>query len=219
MSKRVGIVLSGCGVKDGSEIHEAVITLLHVDKNGATPVFLAPNIDQQDVIDHLKQTPQNEKRNVLAESARIARGNIKPLENFDIREIDAVIFPGGFGAAKNLCTYAKDGRNLKVLAPVEKLIKEVHKAKKTIGDICIAPVLVAKVLGPDFKVKVTIGNDPSVAKDIESFGAKHENARVDEIVVDEINKVVTTPAYMLAQRISEVEAGISKLVKKVLELS
>lgn len=218
MAKRVGIVLSGCGVKDGSEIHESVLTLLYVDKNGATPVFLAPDMDQTDVVDHLKEVVMNQKRNMLVEGARIARGNIKPLENFDISQIDALIFPGGFGAAKNLCSYAKDGRNLKVLPQVEKLIKSVHKAKKPIGAICIAPVLIAKVLGPDFKVKVTIGMDKNTAADIESFGAKHQNARVDEIVVDEVNKIVTTPAYMLAERISQAEAGISKLVKKIIDL-
>lgn len=218
MAKRVGIVLCGCGVKDGSEIHEAVLTLLHVDKNNATPVFLAPAADQADVVDHSKEVTVNQKRNMLVEAARIARGNIKPVENFDSNQIDALIFPGGYGVAKNLCTYAKDGRNFKVLPQIEALIRTVHKAKKPIGAICIAPVLIAKVLGPDFKVKVTIGTDTATAKDIESFGAKHQSARVDEIVVDEVNKVVTTPAYMLAQRISEAEAGISKLVKKVIEL-
>ncbi len=218
MAKKVGIVLCGCGVKDGSEIHEAVLTLLYVDKNGAIPIFLAPNTDQSDVVDHSKEVIMNQKRNMLVEAARIARGNIRPVENFDTTQIDALIFPGGYGVAKNLCSYAKDGRNFKVLPQIETLVKSVHKAKKPIGAICIAPILIAKVLGPDFKVKVTIGTDINTAKDIESFGAKHQSAKVDEIVVDDTNKVVTTPAYMLAQRISEAEAGISKLVKKVLEL-
>lgn len=217
--KKIGVVLSGCGVYDGAEIHEAVLTLLTLDRAGATSVCMAPDLKQLHVINHLKGEPAaNEVRNVLVEAARIARGEIKNLSQISPHEIDAVIFPGGYGAAKNLCTFAVDGTNCKVDAGVEQLILALHQAKKPMGFICIAPVIAAKVLAA-FHPVLTIGNDAATAASIEAMGGKHVNAKVDEIVTDEVNKIVSTPAYMLGPTIAHVARGIEKCVLKVIELT
>ncbi len=213
---KVGVVLSGSGVFDGSEIHEATLTLLNLDKKGAEVIIMAPNIEQRDVINHLKQEPSGEKRNVLVESARIARGNIKDIKEVKAEDLDALIFPGGFGAAKNLSDFAEKGENCKLNPEVERLIKEMHKAGKPMGFICIAPVLAAKAIGN--KVQVTVGNEPNVAKAIEKMGAYHVECPVDMAVIDSKNKIVSTPAYMLANSIKELESGIKMLVNNVLKL-
>ena len=218
---KVAVVLSGCGVYDGAEIHESVITLLALDRAGAEIIIAAPNVDQAHVINHnLGEPAEGETRNVLVESARIARGPVMNLAQLKVDDLDAVIFPGGFGAAKNLCSYAFDGPELKVHPEVERVTVETVKAGKPLGTICIAPVATAKALADaDIKVTVTIGNDAGTAGHIESFGATHQPCPVDDIVVDEGNKVVSTPAYMLAGSIKEAAAGIEKLVAKVLELA
>lgn len=213
---KVGVILSGCGVFDGSEIHEATLTLFFLDKKGAEILIMAPNIEQRDVIDHLKQQPVSEKRNVLTEAARIARGNIKDIKDVKADDLDALIFPGGFGAAKNLSDFALNGENCTLNPDVERLIKEMHAKGKPMGFICIAPVLAAKAIGN--KVQVTIGNDPNVAKAIEKMGAYHVECPVDMVVVDKKNKIVSTPAYMLASSIKELESGIKMLVDNVLKL-
>lgn len=213
---KVGVVLSGCGVFDGSEIHETTLTLLNLDKKGVEIIIMAPNIEQKDVINHLNQEPLNEKRNVLIESARIARGNVVDIKNVKAEEIDALIFPGGFGAAKNLSDFATKGEDCQLNPDVERLIKDMHKLGKPMGFICISPVLAAKALGG--KVQVTIGNDPNVSKAIEKMGAYHIECPSDMAVVDSKNKVVSTPAYMLASSIKELESGIKMLVKNVLKL-
>ena len=214
---KIGVLLSGCGVMDGSEIHEAVITLLALDKEGMEYICIAPNKEQTQVINHLTNQPVNEKRNILIESARIARGNIKDIKNIKANELDALIMPGGFGAACNLSSFAKDGANTKVLPEVESFLKELHKLKKPIGAICIAPNLVAKIFGKD-AVEITIGTDKNTSSALEQMGAKHINKNVDEIVIDTKNLIVTTPAYMLGKGPKEVEAGITKLVKAIGEL-
>lgn len=216
--KKVGVVLSGCGVYDGAEIHEATLTLYFLDRAGAQIVCMAPSIDQLHVIDHTKGEPAQEKRSVLVESARIARGEIKDISGIVAADLDALIFPGGFGAAKNLCDFAVKGTDCTVNPEVERLIRETHKAAKPIGFICIAPVLAAKVLG-SFHPKLTIGNDPDTAKAIEVMGGKHVDAAVDGIVTCGENRIVTTPAYMLGPTISRVALGIEKLVAEVLRLA
>lgn len=217
--KRVAVVLTGCGFMDGAEIHEAVSTLLALDQAGARYQAFAPDKAQLDVVDHATQAPAAEKRNVLAEAARIARGDIKPLAQLDMADFDAVILPGGFGAAKNLVDYAVKGASCAIDPDIDRVLKSARAAKKPIGAICIAPVVVAKALGADYHPLLTIGTDTATAKDIEKLGAHHKSAPVREIVVDEANRVVSTPAYMCAQRIDEVWDGISKLVKKVVELA
>ncbi len=217
---KVAVVLSGCGVFDGAEIHESVITLLALDRAGAEVVIAAPDVDQGHVVNHLEGAPaEGETRNVLVESARIARGAVIDLADLNVDDVDAVIFPGGFGAAKNLCTYAFDGPELKINPEAARVTLETVRAAKPLGTICITPVLTAKVLADSgFGVTVTVGNDADTAGHIESFGATHQACPVDDIVVDAKTKVVSTPAYMLAGSIKEAAAGIDKLVAKVLEL-
>ena len=215
--KKVGVVLSGCGVFDGSEIHEAVFTLLAIDRQGAEAVCMAPNADFP-VTDHLAMQESGEKRNALVESARIARGNIRDIAEVKAGELDAIVFPGGFGAAKNLCDFAMKGAAAAVHPQVSRLLKEMAAAGKPIGAICIAPVLIAAVLGKESAPTVTIGNDAGTASEIEKTGAKHQDCPVTEFVVDAKNKLVTTPAYMLANRISEAYEGIDKCVREVIKL-
>ncbi|MCP5104108.1 MAG: isoprenoid biosynthesis glyoxalase ElbB [bacterium] len=217
--KKVAVVLSGAGVFDGAEIHESVITLLALDRQGADVHIFAPNIPQMHVMNHFTQQPTDETRNVLVESARIARGNIKDLADADADDFDAVIFPGGFGVAKNFCDFAVKGILCNVNPVVEKFIADALKAGKVLGFLCIAPALLAKVAGNiDLHPDLTIGTDEGTAAAIEKFGAHHLSCPVTDFVVDEKNKIVTTPAYMLGQRIGEVAEGIEKCVGKVLEL-
>jgi enhancing lycopene biosynthesis protein 2 len=217
---RVAVVLSGCGVFDGAEIHESVITLLALDRAGAEVIIAAPDIEQAHVVNHASgDVAQGETRNVAVEAARIARSEVLDLAKLKVEDYDAVIFPGGFGAAKNLCTYAFDGPGLKVNPEVERVTLETVRAAKPLGTMCISPVLTAKVLAENgFKVTVTIGNDAGTAEHIQGFGAEHRVCAVDEIVVDANTRVVSTPAYMLAGSIKEAAAGIEKLVAAVLEM-
>lgn len=211
---KIGVVLSGCGVMDGSEIHETVLTLLALAREGDEAVCLAPDVDQHDVINHLTGKPVNEKRNVLVESARIARGKIQNIKNVKVKDIDGLIFPGGYGAAKNLCTFAFDGPDCKVHPEVARLAREVYEAGKPIGAICIAPALIAKIFEKK-SFTLTIGKDAETAGAIEKMGHKHVLCSVDQICVDSAKPLVTTPAYMLAKNAAEAFEGIEKLVKEV----
>lgn len=216
-TKTVGVVLSGCGFLDGSEIHEATLTLLALDRRGVKAIAIAPNLAQLHVVDHAAGTPvEGTSRNVLAESARISRGQIRDLATVTADELDGLIFPGGYGAAKNLCTWAVDGVKMRVHPEVERLIRQTRAAGKPMGFICIAPVLAAQVLGGG--VRLTIGNDPDSAAGIEAMGGKHVVRKVDEIEVDPGFKVVSTPAYMLGPTIAPVSEGIDKLVGALLEI-
>lgn len=217
MSKKVGVLLSGCGVFDGSEIHEAVLTLLALDRAGAETVCMAPDMDQLEVINHLTQERTKEKRNVLVESARIARGKIKNLKDVKASDLDALIMPGGMGAAKNLSTFAIQGADAQVNPEVKRLLNEMVSAAKPIGAICIAPATLTKALS-DKKPQVTIGNDLNTAQTIEKMGGGHKNCSVDMIHVDENNNIVTTPAYMLGPGIKDIAVGIEKLVNKVVSM-
>ncbi|MBV8871367.1 MAG: isoprenoid biosynthesis glyoxalase ElbB [Metakosakonia sp.] len=215
--KKIGVVLSGSGVYDGSEIHEAVITLLAIAREGAEAVCFAPDKPQTDVINHLTGEPMGENRNVLIEAARIARGAILPIAQASINDLDALIVPGGFGAAKNLSSFASLGSESVVDPDLKRLALEMHQAGKPLGFMCIAPAMLPKIF--DFPLRLTIGTDIDTAEVLEDMGAEHVPCPVDDIVVDEDNKVVTTPAYMLAQNIAEAAAGIEKLVSRVLVLT
>jgi enhancing lycopene biosynthesis protein 2 len=217
--KRIGVLLAGCGVMDGSEIHEATLTLYFLDKQGAEAICMAPNKDQLDVVDHNAGTPVAEKRNVLIEAARIARGKIADVESIKADALDAIIIPGGFGAAKNLCTFAKDGVSCRVDANVARLLQEMRRKNKPIGALCIAPTVLARLFGEEFAPEMTIGTDAGTASALEKMGARHTRATVDEIVTDSKNKIVTTPCYMLAQSIKDVGNGVQKLVAKILEMA
>jgi len=216
--KKIGVVLSGCGVRDGSEIHEAVLTLLAIDQCGAEAICMAPDNEFIET-NHLTMEETGARRNVLVESARIARGNIRNIKDVKATDLDGIIFPGGFGAAKNLCDFAVKGAAATVHPEVSRLLKEMATASKPIGVICIAPVVTAAVLGKDLAPTVTIGNDAGTAAEIEKCGALHQDCAVTEFVVDKKNKLVSTPAYMLATRISEVHEGIGKCVREVVALS
>ncbi|SFE08680.1 Enhancing lycopene biosynthesis protein 2 [Phytobacter palmae] len=215
--KKIGVVLSGSGVYDGSEIHEAVITLLAIAREGAEAVCFAPDKRQTDVINHLTGEPMSESRNVLIEAARIARGAILPIAQASINDLDALIVPGGFGAAKNLSSFAGLGSECLVDPDLKRLVLEMHQAGKPLGFMCIAPAMLPKIF--DFPLRLTIGTDIDTAEALEDMGAEHVPCPVDDIVVDEDNKVVTTPAYMLAQNIAQAATGIEKLVSRVLVLA
>ena len=215
--KKIGVVLSGCGVYDGAEIHEAVITLLAIARRGAQAVCFAPDKAQTDVINHLTGETMAESRNVLIEAARLTRGAIQPLASARADELDALIVPGGFGAAKNLSNFAAQGSECVVDRDLQALTLAMHEAGKPLGFMCIAPALLPKIFPTP--LRITIGTDPDTAEVLEEMGAKHVPCPVDDIVVDEDNKVVTTPAYMLAQNIAEAASGIEKLVDRVLVLA
>ena len=217
MSKKIAVILSGCGVYDGAEIHESVITLLRLDQRGAQVQCFAPNIAQLHVINHLSGEEMPESRNVLVESARIARGNIKDIREASVDDFDALIVPGGFGAAKNLSNFAVEGAACSVQPDVLALTEAFAEAGKPVGLICISPALAAKIYGPG--VTCTIGNDAETAAAMNKMGATHADCAVSDIVEDKARKLVSTPAYMLAQSISEAASGINKLVDRVLELT
>jgi len=212
--KKFAVVLAGCGVFDGSEIHEATLSLYAIKKLGATYDIFAPDMEQYHVINHLTGETMPEKRNVLVESARIARGNIKPLDQFDPLAYDALLIPGGFGAAKNLSTFAFDGADCKVNDGVVKAVKGMHQAGKPIGALCIAPVLLSRILGLG---EVTIGSDKGVAEAIEKMGGTHCNTAHGEVVVDKKNKLFTTPCYMLDADIAQIGLGAENIVKAILQ--
>ena len=220
MKKKIGVVLSGCGVYDGAEIHEAVITLLAIDRAGAEAVCMAPDVDQMHVINHLTgEEMSGNKRNVLVESARIARGNIKDIRSVKADDIDALFFPGGFGAAKNLCDFAVKGENCSVHPEVTRLVKEFKEKQKPQAVACIAPTLMAKIYeGDSTQPTLTIGNDKEVSEKIEKMGSHHQDCEVQNTVVDKKNKIVSTPAYMLGQSISEVAEGIEKSVQELIKM-
>jgi len=220
MAKRIGVLLCGCGVQDGSEIHEATLTLLALDKLGAEIVPIAVS-KQSEVVDHAKGQGIPEKRNSMTESARITRGEIFDAARVRAKELDAMIIPGGTGAATVLSNFATKGHLCNVDPSVGKLIAGLTDAGKPIGAICIAPATLAATLrdiGIE-GVKLTVGNDETTAAKIQEMGQVHVNCNVDDCVVDEEHKIVTTPAYMLARSIKEIQPGIEKLVAKVFELA
>jgi enhancing lycopene biosynthesis protein 2 len=216
----VAVCLSGCGFLDGAEIHESVLTLLALDQAGANIICCAPNIDQASVINHVTQSPAGgTARNVLQESARIARTDIKDISQIHAADLDAVAFPGGFGAAKNLSNFADKGPECSVHPEVERLIVEMLEAGKPICAICIAPAMLARVVGRrDLHPKLTIGNDSQTASALEAMGVEHVDCAVTDCVIDEAHRIVSTPAYMLGRGPAEVNEGIKKAVEAVLKM-
>ena len=215
---KIGVCLSGCGVNDGAEIHESVITALTLDRAGAEIIYTAPDVVQTKVVNHITGDEMNETRNVLVESARIARGDITDLAQLTSYDMDALLFPGGFGAALNLCDFALKGADCHIHPEVKRIIQEMLVAQKPLGFICIAPALFARaVKNADMTAKITIGNDQAIAGQIEILGSQHEICSVDDCIVDEKNKIVSTPAYMLAGNISDAATGIEKLVHQIMK--
>jgi len=216
--KRIGVILSGCGVYDGSEIHEAVLALLAIERAGAEAICMAPDIQQMHVINHFNgQTESGQQRSVLSESARIARGKVVDVATVSVQDIDGLVIPGGYGAAKNLCDFAVKGAACTVQPDVEQLIRDMVDKGKPVAAICIAPAVLAKAL-QGYAPRLTIGNDPDTVAALTAMGAQHVDCPVDDIVVDEKNRLVSTPAYMLAQDIAEAATGIEKAVKQLLAM-
>ena len=218
--KKIGVVLSGCGVYDGAEIHEAVITLLAIDRAGAKSVCMAPDIDQIHVINHQNgEEMVGEKRNVLVESARIARGEIRDINAIKVDDIDALVFPGGFGAAKNLSNFAEKGDECDVHPDVMRLVKEFVAKQKPQAALCIAPAMMAKIYESEsVKPTLTIGNDKDGISMIEAMGSQHQECVATDFVYDEKNRIVSTPAYMVGKSISEVAEGIEKTINKLVSI-
>ena len=214
-NKKFAVILAGCGSRDGAEIHESVMALYAIARSGSEYTVFAPDISQHHVINHVTGEPMNESRNVLVEAARIARGKISPLSSFKADDFDILFFAGGFGVAKNLCTYAFDGAAMKVNPEVEKAVLAIHGAGKPIGAMCISPVILAKVLGD---VTMTMGQDPGAIKNIETLGATHEPTGPQDIAIDRKNKIVTTPCYMLDSNIVDIAEGAMKAVEALLAL-
>ncbi len=213
--KKFAVILSGCGNKDGAEIHESVMTLWAIHKHGAEYQCFAPDIDQHHVVNFISGQEMDEKRNVLVESARIARGNIKDLKDYNAADYDGLIMPGGLGVVKNLSTFAFDGPDCSVNEDVARAVTDTAALKKPIGALCIAPAIIAKILGD---VQVTIGQDPGTEAAIVKMGATHEKTTHAEIVIDKNHKLVTTPCYMLDARVDQIGEGAEKLVVALLEM-
>lgn len=216
MSKKIAVILAGCGVYDGSEIHESVLALLRLSQQGVQVQCFAPDIAQHHVINHLTGEEMAESRNVLVEAARIARGNVRDVRELLAADFDALLIPGGFGVAKNLSDFAFKGDAANVQPDVLAAAQAFARASKPIGLICIAPALAAAIYGNG--VQCTIGTDPDVSGVLNRMGAEHVNCGVADIVVDSARKLVTTPAYMLANNIAEAAQGINTLVDEVLAL-
>ena len=214
--KSIAVILSGCGHQDGAEIHEATLTLLAIHKNGAEYQCYAPDIAQHHVLNHINGKEMNEQRNVLIESARIARGQIKNLADFQADLHDALVIPGGLGAAKNLSKYAFAGASCTVNNDLQKAILAMREQEKPIGALCIAPVILARILD---KIEVTIGQDPATIANIETMNAAHQATMQGGIVVDNVHKIVTTPCYMLNSRVDQIAEGAERLIQEVLKLS
>lgn len=214
---RFAVILAGCGNKDGAEIQESVLTLLAIDKLGGEYQCFAPDIEQKRVLNFLTNEELKEKRNVLVESARIARSKIKPLSVYEVKDFDVLVMPGGSGVAYNLCSFAPEGANMKINPDVERAVTSTYKASKPIGALCISPVIIGKLIP---QVEVTFGKDDKVNQIFQKMGVKTVDSKATEIVVDRKNKIVTTPCYMLADaRISELAQGIEQLVKALIEMA
>ncbi len=213
--RKFAVILAGCGNRDGAEIHESVMTLYAIAKTGSSYEIFAPDVDQNHVINHLTGEEASETRNVLVESARIARGKILPLSDFNAQNFDILMFAGGYGVAKNLCTYAFEGADCSVNPEVENAVLAMHKTGKPIGALCISPVILAKVLK---NVTITMGTDPSAIENIRAMGATHQVTNHREIVVDQANKIVTSPCYMLDATVVDIAEGAMNTVNALLNL-
>ena len=213
--RKFAVVLSGCGVFDGAEIHEATLSLLAISKNECEYEIFAPDMNQYHVVNHITGEEMNETRNVLVEAARIARGNISDLKLFDPARFDGLLFPGGFGAAKNLSTWANEGADASVLPEVEKAVKGMESLSKPVGALCISPVILAKIFGD---IKLTIGDDADTIHALEAAGANHVHSTHGEVVVDSDFNVVTTPCYMLDATIDQIAVGAENVVRKMIEM-
>lgn len=224
---KIGVLLAGSGVYDGTEIHEAVLTLLAIEEQGATYSCIAPNKEQFHVINHITGEEMPERRNVLVEAARIARGVVQDLATVSIDDFDALVIPGGFGAAKNLNQWAISGAAGEIDPAVKKLILEMVKAKKPIAALCMGPTVVAKALeGEGIHTSLTVGTSAEktpydidgIGEAMESIGVQIELATKEEVIVDHTNNIVTAPCYMMEASIVEVRENIAMAINELLNL-
>ncbi|MGC9422969.1 MULTISPECIES: isoprenoid biosynthesis glyoxalase ElbB [Vibrio] len=215
--KKVAVILSGCGVFDGAEIHETVLALYAIEKQRASWHCFAPNIEQQVVINHLTGEVMKETRNVLVEAARLTRGNIQDLTQLNVQDFDALLLPGGFGVAKNLSDFADNGAECGINEQVATICRAFAKVGKPAGYLCIAPALIPHIY--ESGVEGTIGNDPDTACAFTKMGGEHVNCPVDDYVYDQQHNVLSTPAYMLAENITQAASGIDRLVKRLIQLA
>ena len=213
--KKFAVVLSGSGVYDGAEIHEATMTLYAIAKYGAEYEIFAPDIEQHHVINHITGKEMMETRNVLVESARIARGHIKPLAHFNASEFDAIVFPGGFGVAKNLSDFAFNGPDCEVIPQVNFAVSSMIEQGKPIGALCISPAIIARIVKG---AKVTIGQDVATIEGIEAMGGNHQLSNHGEVVFDEKHKIFSTPCYMLDAKITDIADGAENIIKEMLKI-
>jgi len=216
--KKIAVILSGCGYLDGAEITEAISTLVAIGQNGAEYKIFAPNKDAPET-NHLTNTPTGHQRNVMQEAARIARGDVQPLENLKSQDFDALAFPGGFGAALHLCDFAEKGSSGTIDPQVKRVVNEFHDSGKPIAAVCISPAIMALAFG-NKGVNITIGNDQGTASELEKTGAKHSNCDVERFVVDTANKIITSPAYMDGSaKPHQVFEGVGGAIKELIKMA
>ena len=223
----IGVIFSGSGVYDGTEIQEGVFTLLSIKKAGAEAVCFAPDVDQHHVINHITGEEMQETRNVLVESARIARGDIQSLDAFDASQLDALILPGGFGAAKNLTKWAFSGPEGEINEQVKAAIVSMVKMNKPVAGLCMGPTVIAKALeGSGLSATLTVGSTeaPSpyeidaISQGMEKTGATAVMKTIEEIAVDKKNKIVTAPCYMMEADILQIRTNVQKAVDALVKL-
>ncbi|MDX9930561.1 MAG: isoprenoid biosynthesis glyoxalase ElbB [Bacteroidales bacterium] len=212
---KFAVVLAGCGVYDGAEIHEATMTMLAIDRNGGEYEIFAPNIKQLHVINHLTGEVMDESRNVLVEAARIARGRIRALSEYKQADFEGLIFPGGFGVAKNLCSYAVDGTDMRIDKVVGRAVLETHAAGKPIGALCISPVMIAALIPG---AEITLGSDDKYDAEVASLGGRNRTTANRQVVTDKKNRIVTTPCYMNDATIADIAEGADMLVKELIRM-
>lgn len=216
--KKIAVILGGSGFKDGSEIRESVLTLQALDQADMSFECFAPDADQFDVINCLTGEAMKEKRNLLVEASRIARGEIKNITELKVQHFDGVVFPGGFGVAKNLCNFAHKGAGGEVRADVDRVIQDFYQAKKPMGALCIAPVLLALSL-KNKNLEMTLGAESETSAEMTKLGHRHTAAAAGECVIDREHKVITTPAYMIEDaRLKDITKGIGALVNALKEM-
>lgn len=227
MSYKIGVLLSGNGVYDGSEIHESVFTLLAIDENKGEAVCMAPNVEQHHVVNHITGDEMDEKRNVLVEAARIARGAISDLAEVKASDFDALVIPGGFGAAKNLTKWAFSGPDGDIDPEVKRIINEFVVAQKPIVGLCMGPTVIAKALeGANLNERLTVGTTSeaspyeiaTISAGMEKTGAVAEMKSIREISVDAKNRIITAPCYMMEASITDVRTNIKEAIDKLFDL-
>jgi enhancing lycopene biosynthesis protein 2 len=225
--KKIGILLSGCGVYDGSEIQETVLAMLAIQEVGAEYFCISIDKNQHHVINHLNGTEMAETRNMMIESARIARGNVKNINEVEIRDFDALVIPGGFGNAKNLSSWAFDGPKGTILPEVKLLIVNCINAGRPIAALCVSPILIAKAMEDSgFQVELTLGNSADSSPynindfhaSLKATGAKTFEKNIEGIQIDEKLKIVSAPCYMIEANILEIRNNIKQAIEALMLL-